>query len=130
MAFKNYNDNQLIFRLTADNVLPCGELLNEIESFFRSKNLDYIHTTDIRSGLPFGLSAELTLLKYLREANKNTESSYDREHVTPYIKKKYSVNVFDKYSKLKMSKYRCTVDVHDDYKRIFELFKKANILIT
>ena len=37
IKYYGYNKNQLIFRLTADNVFPDGHLLNEMEKYYLKK---------------------------------------------------------------------------------------------
>ena len=123
-ALDDYSDETLVFRLTADNVFPDGKLLDEIEKDFKERELDYLCCNGINSGLPYGMSAELTLLGHLREALKNTASPYDLEHVTPYIRRKFGESHFEKYKNLNKGLYRCTVDCLDDYLNIQKVFSE------
>ena len=122
LALEEYGDDTLVFRLTADNVFPDGKLLDEIEKDFNDRKLDYLCCNGMNSGLPYGMSAELTRLGHLREALVNTISSYDLEHVTPYIRRKFGEVYFEKYKKLNKGFYRCTVDCLDDYLNIQQVF--------
>ena len=74
-------------RLTADNVFPDGNLVDELEEEFISKGFEYLNCNGRESGLPYGLSIETFRLISLRESYKKTNLTYDLEHVTPYIKR-------------------------------------------
>src|SRR5690606_18692861 len=49
----------------------------------------------------------------------------DREHVTPWIARKYGRPYFEKYLGLGMGNYRCTIDCLDDYLVAAQMFKGA-----
>ena len=119
---KNSNPNQIVFRLTADNIFPDGNLLDELEEYFNKKKAEYLGCGK-NSGLPNGLSVELTKAKHIIEANKKSISKFDKEHVTPFIKRKHKNYSFTKYKNFKMEHYRCTIDTLDDYKLIKNIFK-------
>jgi spore coat polysaccharide biosynthesis protein SpsF (cytidylyltransferase family)/aryl-alcohol dehydrogenase-like predicted oxidoreductase len=114
-ALTGYDDDTLVFRLTADNVFPDGPFLKEMEEDFLAKRLSYLCCNGEQSGLPYGMSAELMRARHLREANQNATSQHDREHVTPYIRRTYGETYFQRYKSLSRGLYRCTVDSLDDY---------------
>lgn len=114
-ALAGYEDNTLVFRLTADNIFPDGNLLREMEEDFLAMGLSYLCCNGAQSGLPFGMSAELMRACHLREANRKVTSQHDREHVTPYIRRTYGETYFQRYKSLNKGLYRCTVDSLDDY---------------
>jgi len=122
LALDDYSDETLVFRLTADNIFPDGKLLDEIEKDFKERELEYLCCNGMNSGLPYGMSAELTKLGHLREALQNTTSPYDLEHVTPYIRRKFGDKYFEKYKSLNKGLYRCTVDCLDDYLNVQKVF--------
>ena len=122
-ALSSYEDSTIVFRLTADNVFPDGAFLDEMEEEFKSKNVDYLCCNGEESGLPYGLSVEVTLLKYLRNAHCNTDNKYDIEHVTPYIRRMHGESFFQKYKNKEKENYRCTIDTLDDYINIQKLLE-------
>ncbi len=127
-ALSEYDDETIVFRLTADNAFPDGALLDEIEQEFIAAKLDYICCNGESSGLPYGLSAEVTRLGHLREALKKGVSAYEQEHVTPYVIKKFGRAYFSKYKYLNKGHYRCTIDCFDDYlcvQKVFSMFDDA-----
>lgn len=121
-ALKAFDDETVVFRLTADNVFPDGELLDEIEDYFLSGGYSYLACNGESSGVPYGLSVEVMELASLREANANTNEQFDLEHVTPYIRRKHGEAYFDKYKELNAGMLRCTVDSLDDYISVYRVF--------
>jgi NAD(P)-dependent dehydrogenase (short-subunit alcohol dehydrogenase family)/spore coat polysaccharide biosynthesis protein SpsF (cytidylyltransferase family) len=121
-ALPEFDDRTVVFRLTADNVFPDGTLLDEMEKEFLEKNLDYLACNGEPSGLPFGVSAEVTRLGHLREAARESALAYDREHVTPYVIRKFGRRVFQNYKALNKGHLRSTIDFLDDYLRVQKVF--------
>lgn len=121
-ALNGYGDDTLVFRLTADNVFPDGSLLDEMEKEFIQRGLKYLCCNGEKSGLPYGMSAELTRAQYLREASESTTSQHDQEHVTPYIRRKFGETYFERYKHLSKGHFRCTVDCLDDYLAVQHVF--------
>lgn len=126
LALAAYDDQTIVFRLTADNVFPDGALLDEMEHAFLDKGLEYLCCNGERSGLPYGMSVEITRLRHLREAAKTSTSGHDQEHVTPYVIRKHGAVFFEKYKDLKKGHYRCTVDCLDDYIGIQQVFSEIS----
>lgn len=125
-ALSAYDDQCIVIRLTADNVFPDGKLLDEIESDFIINKLEYLCCNGEHSGLPYGMSVEITRLAHLREAVKKTTCNYDQEHVTPYIVRKFGATYFQKYKDLKKGHFRCTIDCFDDYISIQQVFSDVH----
>lgn len=121
-ALAGLDDETIVFRLTADNVVPDGALLEELEAYFVERRLAYAACSGVDSGLPYGVSVEVTRAKYLREAAVNAVARGDLEHVTPYIVRKFGAAHFSKYKELRLGRLRCTVDNFDDYLHILRLF--------
>jgi spore coat polysaccharide biosynthesis protein SpsF (cytidylyltransferase family)/aryl-alcohol dehydrogenase-like predicted oxidoreductase len=121
-ALIDYDDQTVVFRLTADNIFPDGALLDEMENEFLDKNIEYLCCNDKCSGLPYGMSVEVTRLCNLREAANKSTIPHDYEHVTPYVIRKYGAVYFEKYNSLKKEHYRCTIDCLDDYLSIQKVF--------
>jgi spore coat polysaccharide biosynthesis protein SpsF (cytidylyltransferase family)/aryl-alcohol dehydrogenase-like predicted oxidoreductase len=111
-------DDTIVVRLTADNVFPDGVLLDEIEQDFVQRGLEYLACNGMESGVPYGLSAEVTRLRHLREAARVTDARHDREHVTPFVIRRFGARWFERYRGLKRGLDRCTIDSLDDYRRV------------
>ncbi len=127
MATQDMSDDDLVVRLTADNMFPDGDLVQELVSAMRSTDLQYLAAEFPESGLPYGLSAECMTVSALREADRTATAAPDREHVTPLIRRihrKYAfrpreVEVGDEQS-------RCTIDSLDDFLRISRVINSVN----
>lgn len=124
-ALKDADDDTIVVRLTADNVCPDGSLIEDVVKDFVENKCDYIVCNGIDSGLPYGMSLEVTFLKHLREANDNAIDNFDREHVTPYVRRKYGVVAFDKYQSLCLGHLNCTIDNLSEYLQVSSLFNKG-----
>lgn len=125
-ALENYDNQTVVIRLTADNVFPDGPLLDEMEKEFVEKRMDYMSCNGSPSGLPYGMSVEITLLRHLRHAASTCTLPSDQEHVTPYVIRKFGAKFFQKYKSLNMGHFRCTVDCLDDYLTIQEVFRDVS----
>ena len=117
--------SDIIVRITADCPLIDYKLMdNMIKKFLISKNVDYLSNTLIRS-FPVGLDVEIFSKKTLHFASKNAKSSFDLEHVTPYIKKNFRTLNF--LNNQNFSKLRWTLDTMEDYIKLEKMFSKNNI---
>ena len=122
-ALADYEDDTCVFRLTSDNVIPDGQLLDEIYDEFIDQKLDYLCCNGEPSGLPYGVSAEVTWLKHLRTALDSTSEPHDLEHVTPWVRRQFGDTNFQRYRELAKGHFRATVDCYDDYVAVQQIFR-------
>jgi len=125
-AVEKIEDDTIFVRLTADNSFPDGALIDEVVVDFQRRSSKYLCCGGVYSGLPYGVSLEVTRIKYLREAALTTKCPNDQEHVTPFIKRKYGVDYFETYNLLKKAHYRCSVDQYEDYLNICNIFSRVS----
>ena len=125
------NDSDTVVRLTADNPLPDKYFLNKMMSIWKKQKNNILCAWSKTNNLPIGLSAEFIRVKLIREAFKNAKSKYDKEHVTPYIKRNYQCSYLPKEkNKIKIKSF--TIDKFEDYVKVFNLMKaddKKNLLL-
>lgn len=121
-ALVDYHGDTIVFRLMADNIFPDGALLDEMEAEFLTESLDYLCCNGESSGLPYGMSVEVTRLAHLREAARESVDAHEQEHVTPYVIRKFGQRNFRKYKYLEKGHYRCTIDCLDDYLAVQQVF--------
>lgn len=121
-AVASYSDDTRIIRLTADNVLPDGEFLEELKGVFDPQCIDILRCDPNLSKIPYGISAEITTVGWLRKANLNASDEYQREHVTPYIYKNGVSNFFTSKATSGDARLRVTIDTFDDYLCVSNLF--------
>jgi len=126
---KHLDNEDLVFRLTADNVLPDGHMLEEMEEEYIKSDYDILNCTTEQSNLPYGVTAELMKVKHIRDAYQNAKSSYEKEHVTPYMYNKYKHGYFKSKKIFGLSNFRLTIDTFDDYISVKSLFKGSKDII-
>ena len=73
-----------VVRITADCPLIDPSLIDTCIQRFVSSDHDYVHTSEL---WPDGLDVEVFTIEALLLAGEGAENDFDREHVTPYIKK-------------------------------------------
>jgi len=127
-VLKRFYDTALMFnakniiRITADNPLMDGKIIDNLISIYESKDIDYCSFTNA----VYGLSAEVFSFESLQTAYNNARDNFDREHVTPYIIDNclvYTEDVEEKYRKPELS---ATVDTLDDYIKINKFYMYCN----
>lgn len=123
-ATGDLDSNDIVVRLTADNVLPDGRFLEQLLAAFDPTRFDYLGTHSPLDGLPYGMSAELLTVDALRRAAAASSSAEDVEHVTPWIRRHLRVQrwvaqgVPDYWSRL-----RCTIDSFSEFQAVARLFE-------
>ncbi|WP_417554592.1 aldo/keto reductase [Microbacterium sp.] len=122
LATQHLQPGDIVIRLTADNVFPDGTLIDEMIATFERDGLEYLACDADTSGLPYGVRAEVFHAGALRDADRNTVSAFDREHVTPWIIRRYGRTAFDLHGSLGLGLQRATIDQLDDYLRIAQEF--------
>ena len=82
---KKLNDEDIIVRLTGDNIFVDKFLINEVINFFKKNNYNYAGINREKSRLPYGISVEIFNLETFRKWQ--AISNYEKEHVTRNSKK-------------------------------------------
>ena len=124
LAIASLGDEDIVVRLTADNVFPDGEFIESLLYQFIDSNVDYLGTSSPLDGLPYGLSGEVFTAAVLRKANRTANSISDREHVTPWMRRHCSVALFALPEvQSTWSRLRCTLDSFDDYRSLMKVFE-------
>lgn len=113
-ALGDTSDSTTVLRLTGDNIVPDGKLITEVIEAFENAGADYMTTGAPESGLPYGVSIEVTRAGFLRSAHAQATSPYDREHVTSWIRKQCPTAIFDRYREMALDRFRLTIDTIDD----------------
>ena len=129
-AAKKYNLENIV-RITADCPLIDSDILDKMISLFIRENFDYISNINPPT-FPDGLDIEIFNFKSLLFAFRNAKSKYDKEHVTPYIKRSKTLKKFNFTYKKDYSFLRLTLDEekdHELFKKIFDEFN-PNIFFT
>ena len=112
----------VIVRITGDCPLVDSDLVDQLITGFLEKAADYASNREPAT-YPDGLDIEVFTRKVLEETKNNARSSFEKEHVTPYI---INSKKFSKYyltSEEDLSKERWTVDEPEDLLLVSEIFK-------
>lgn len=78
-------DNDVIVRITGDCPLHHHDIIDELVDSFLKSDLEYMMN---RSKYPSGFDVEAFFFKLLKQAHIFAKDPYDREHVTPFLRKK------------------------------------------
>lgn len=118
-------DEEIVVRLTADNLFPDGAFLDRMIDEYEHECLDYLMSGLPECGLPYGMAVEVMRARHLREALAATSAAEDLEHVTPWIRRAYGARAYLGLTGFGMERYRCTIDTLDDYLKIAGLFRSV-----
>lgn len=116
-------DFDYVLRFTADNPIIDIEKLKEFINYVLINELEYSYSKN----LPIGCNFEMVRASSITEANIKTKKPYDREHVTPYIKRKSLQKEFYNFeSNTLFNNLRLTVDYPSDYSFIYLLYNMTS----
>jgi len=119
-AKKFYADN--ILRVTSDCPLIQPDICDKvIQNLYSIKN--GISANNFSKTYPHGLDCEAFSFDVLERAYIHSTSSYDREHVTPWIRKNKEIPKVNLSSEnTKLANLRLTIDFKEDLEFVNELF--------
>jgi spore coat polysaccharide biosynthesis protein SpsF (cytidylyltransferase family) len=118
-------DEDILVRLTGDNLIVNSKLIYECLKIFQSQKNDYMCINQKKNNVPLGLSVEIFKLKLLREDGLNSKLS--KEHVTyNFIKKNNTLNIKNPYKK-KLHIFRYSLDYIEDYFLLKKKLGKCNL---
>jgi len=122
-AASSYSPDAIV-RITGDCPLVDPEVVDLVVKQYKSTGADYVSNV-IPQTYPDGLDVEVFSMKSLIAACEQAETSFQREHVTPYIRDSGNFKVSNVAYVEDYSIERWTVDEPEDYevvKLIFEYF--------
>ena len=114
----------LVVRITGDSPLIDANIVDNLINKLIKNKKDYITNANPPT-FPDGLDAEVMTFKAIKKCYKLAKSSYDKEHVTSYIRNSGKFKVLYNQYKKNYSNQRWCVDEKDDFKvvkKIFEYF--------
>jgi glutamate-1-semialdehyde 2,1-aminomutase len=112
----------VVVRITGDCPLVDPELVDEVIRSFKVANVDYFSNVAPPT-YPDGLDIEVFTFKSLEDASKQTVDPFDREHVTPYLRKSGKFKTAAMQYGEDLSALRWTVDEPADFVVIEKVFQ-------
>ena len=131
-----------IVRLTSDCFLMQPEIIDECVRMFLESDVDYLTNYNLKcteddpddyeslTETPDGFCVEVFRFDALKSADINAKEKYDREHVTPWIKRNKKCSAKSS-GRLSLSG-KLSVDTEEDFKIVeaaLSLFKKGRIKV-
>jgi glutamate-1-semialdehyde 2,1-aminomutase len=104
-------NNDILIRITGDCPFIDSLVIEDCLKEFSSKKLDYLRTS---LDFPDGLDVEVFSKKSLADAYFHAKSTFDIEHVTPFIMNSKNNRVGELESEFHMSQIRITLDEPTD----------------
>jgi glutamate-1-semialdehyde 2,1-aminomutase len=111
----------VIVRITADCPLVDAELVDQCILKFKKINVDYLSNTQPES-FPDGLDIEVMSFESVEKAYNESNSKFDREHVTSYIRNSNDFLRSSVINNIDLSSQRWSVDEQEDLEVIINIF--------
>ena len=125
---KNFKSEDIIVRLTGDNLFIDKHLVKLAIKKLISSKKDYLFIGNKFSNLPFGISVEIFRYSYFIK-NKNF-SKFDKEHVTYSFEKLEKNSIKLKDEKKSWKKLICTMDYFENYQSIKKVYESVKNPLT
>lgn len=117
------NNVDVIVRITSDCPLADANMINQFIIIFKKYRVDYL-SNNLELSFPHGLDIEIFTFKSLSKAFFYAKSSYEKEHVTPFIRKKKSFKKINLILKKNYHHIRVTLDYFEDLIVIRKILKE------
>lgn len=111
-----------VVRITGDCPLVDPDLVDKVIRKFKETEVDYLSNTNPPT-FPDGIDIEIFSLRALEIACADARDAFDREHVTPFLRKPGNFNVGSIQNEQDYSAMRWTVDEPSDLNVIENVFK-------
>ena len=121
LATEDLDDADRVVRLTGDNPVADADLVDELAEATATSGHTYGRVDIDR--VPEGIGAEVFTAGALRAAHATTDDPYDREHVTPWLRRTLGELLFvPAGAPSDVHAYRATVDTLHDLVRVSTVF--------
>lgn len=116
------NNADVIVRITGDCPLVDPDLVDKVIFAFKSQQVDYLSNT-APATYPDGLDIEVFTFAALERSAKESDSAFDHEHVTPYMRGGPNFSNGSVHHHKDLSDLRWTVDEPEDLQVISSVFE-------
>jgi glutamate-1-semialdehyde 2,1-aminomutase len=110
----------IVVRITGDCPLVDPAIVDMVIKQFLNNDVDYVSNTNPPT-FPDGLDVEVFSYQCLKKAHLKSQSQYEREHVTPFIRSR-KFRLLNVVSNQDNSHYRITLDEKEDLELIQAIF--------
>ena len=110
---------EVVVRITGDCPLIDPNIVDDVIELYKKSKADYASNINPPT-YPDGLDTEVFSFRALENAHRNATTNYDREHVTPFLRKNSRFKAVNLFSDEDYSSERWTVDYPED----LEVIKK------
>lgn len=114
------SDDQIFMRVTGDCPLWCPILGNEVIEAFNKHQVNICSNVNPRLD---GFDTEVFTRAALIGADRMAETSYDRQHVTPFLYKRTSQHWVDHLGKV--ADLKLSVDIEEDFMRAASILERV-----
>jgi glutamate-1-semialdehyde 2,1-aminomutase len=111
----------VVVRITGDCPLVDSTLVDECIKSYKNSNVDYFSNVDPAT-YPDGLDIEVMSFESIERANNETDSKFDREHVTLYIRNSDNFSTSSMQYTEDLSSQRWSVDEPEDLVVVTNVF--------
>ncbi len=116
----------IVVRCTCDCPMIDAGLIDKVINHFRQNDLDYMCLGDNNYQCD-GFDVEVFSFKALALASREARESYEREHVTPFVRKtgkcaSLPLQGLERYQNLRFQDLRFSLDTERDFERIKTVF--------
>ena len=115
------HEPEIVVRITGDCPLVDPELVDAMIAYFATPKVDYLSNGNPPT-FPDGLDAEVFTFSSLQQAVRNTVTSDEREHVTPFIRESGLFTTANFANHEDLSYERWTVDQASDLEVVRHIF--------
>ncbi len=112
----------VVVRITGDCPLVDPQLVDDCIRQFKANRRDYFSNIAPPS-YPDGLDIEVVTVAALQRARRESDNTYDHEHVTPYVRESGLFSVASVQNDVDLSERRWTVDDPEDFEVITKVFE-------
>ena len=126
-AAKKFNCKDIV-RITSDCPFLDHRIMDKIIKIYFERKLEYCSNT-LNPTFADGQDVEIFSFSQLKNANNYAKFFFDREHVTPFIKKTPNLKKFNFLDNKNNSKIRLTLDEPEDLevlKNVYGYFKNTH----
>jgi glutamate-1-semialdehyde 2,1-aminomutase len=111
----------VVVRITGDCPLIDPTLVDNAIEQFKAKDVDYLSNVSPAS-YPDGLDIEVFTQRALEHAGRESQDPFDKEHVTPYLRKSGLYKTWSMQNSEDLSALRWTVDEPADFDVVSQVF--------